>query len=391
MDQIRFSIGDYTEGDGRLPVQVRIRPGVDSGSFLVTGMPGSGKSVCGQWLLYQLAKQGVPVIALDLHSTLTQGQIFPAFQGMFARRAKRHNLYTANLPCPLFQPMQFPDGTAETVYDTAAAIAGTLSSHFRFGQKQRSILTDACEQVIQSGSYGQMGIAALEGALQNSSSKGAQEVASRLRSLLLHNPFVDGQEPVAEPYIHIIDLTKYAGDPPTQSSIAELLLFYIWKRISSSEVKRPLFIYCDEFQNVGLRRNGTLWKMITEGRKFGLNVILITQSLSAQFSAEEQQLLLQIPYLLTFRTAGRDTNCRARHLSSVENQREMVRLLNELNRGSCIFSGPAYLGEDTQSILEPILVNIQAGRRIVDIPHRITIRNGPQNSSGTVGRSSTPS
>ena len=174
MDQIRFSIGDYTEGDSSLPVQVRISPGVDSGSFLVTGMPGSGKSVCGQWLLYQLAKQGVPVIALDLRSTLAQGQIFPAFWGVFARRAKRHDLYTANLPCPLFQPMQFPDGTAETAYDTAAAIAGTLSAHFRFGQKQRSILTDACEQVIQSGSYGQMGIAALEGALQNSSSKGAQ-------------------------------------------------------------------------------------------------------------------------------------------------------------------------------------------------------------------------
>lgn len=391
MDQIRFFIGDYTEGDGSLPVQARISPGVDSGSFLVTGMPGSGKSVCGQWLLNQLAQQGVPVIALDLRSTLAQGQIFPAFQWMFAHRAKRYDLYTESLPCPLFQPMQFPDGTAETVYDTAAAIVGTLSAHFRFGQKQRSILTDACEQVIQSGSYGQMGIAALEGALQNSSSRGAQEVTSRLRSLFLHNPFVDGQEPDTEPYIHIIDLTKYAGDPPTQSSIAELLLFYIWKKISSSEVKRPIFIYCDEFQNVGLRRNGTLWKMITEGRKFGLNVILITQSLTAQFSTEEQQLLLQIPYLLTFRTAGRDTNCWARHLSSVENQREMALLLSRLNRGSCIISGPAYLGEDSQSILEPILVNIQAGRRIIGSPRRITIRRGPQSSQGIMGEPSKPS
>lgn len=355
-EAINLALGTYREGDRGLPVRTKIRPMVDSGSVLITGTPGSGKSVMGQWLICQLARQGIPVIAIDLRSTLTGDQFFSPLQKELVHWAKRYDLYTGHLYCPLFRPTIFKDGTAETEYDAAAAIASILADHCRFGSRQRSILADACETVIQSASYGQWGIAAVKHALENLTSKGALEVSHRLRSLLLHNPFVDGPRLYTTPNIHIFDLSKYANDQPTQASIAELILFYLWKQMSSAKEQTPVYLYCDEFQNIGLRRSGVLGKILTEGRKFGLNVILITQSLAMNFSPEEQQLLLQIPYSLVFHPAGREADRWSKTLSPPESRHEMTQLMKNLPRGSYVLSGPVYLGEEQQCTSEAIQV-----------------------------------
>lgn len=365
MDKIQFSVGIYQEGGAELTAQVKIQPGVDSGSLLITGTPGSGKSVCGQMILCQLAMQDIPVIVIDLRSTLVKERIYSAFQEFFKLKIKHWDLYTSHLPCSLLTPTVFADGTVEKSYDSAAAIAKILADHFRFGQTQRGLIAEACEQVIQNGSYHKQGFAALEEALKNLSTRETRSIITRLRTLFLHNPFIDGEWQYASNYIHVMDLTKYASNPPVQSAIAELILFHVWNQVSTSRKRTPIYVYCDEFQNIGLHKSGILEKILTEGRKFGINIVLITQSLTICFSAEEQQLLSQAPYMLIFRSTGRDAERWARQICIPESYTEMTQLLKNLMRGECVIFGSIYLAEENSIFSEPLKIAIQAEKALL--------------------------
>lgn len=106
-----------------------MHPGFDSGPFFSTGTPGSNKSVCGQWIVTQLARQEVPVIALDL-CPLRSEQIYSPIEDEVEEKTSRIDLYTDSLTRPLLSPMTFEDGTAEISDACVASISSILPSQY---------------------------------------------------------------------------------------------------------------------------------------------------------------------------------------------------------------------------------------------------------------------
>lgn len=343
--------GNYKEGSRELPVRADLSNiGKDSYSILVTGGSGSGKTVKIQKILMQLAEAGKTVYMLDIHNTMCPDQIYGPYRSRFESLAIRHDGYKGDIPCGLLTPATYPDGTVEAACDVAGALAEIITTNYSFGSSQYTELSSALEDVIETGSYLRSGFQAIETALL-SGGKVAQGVARRLRSLFRHNVFCDGNLPLAPGKINIMDLSKY--DPRTQTIISEILLYNLWHGISTGS-QREIFVSIDEFQNIGMKKSGILSKMLAEGRKYGLNLILITQSLGIHFSSSQQKLLCQARYKLFFRPSEADAKQVASLLSSSELPSSCVRILNNLKTGECLISGPVYIGDESQPICDAI-------------------------------------
>lgn len=95
-----------------------------------------------------------------------------------------------------------------------------------------------------------------------------------------------------------------AGVPREISRMAtEFILWDLYDFAANSGSKeKPLPIVLDEIQNLDHRLNSPLAKILTEGRKFGLSMIVATQTLS-NLHAEEKDRLFQTSHKLFFKPA----------------------------------------------------------------------------------------
>ena len=323
------------------PVEIDITDaGKENMTAIALGASGGGKTVGATGMAMNLAAAGYPVLAIDIHSTLAKEQIYPAFTETFEALVDRIDGYTTPIPCHLLKPKIYSDGTAERPYDRANSLADLVVNNYGFGVAQYSELADAFEFVISNGNYKRNGLAAVGRALKDSSAKSAKTVSQRLSALFRHDPFIDGDLPINPGRITVLDLSKF--DPRTQRILAEFILFTVWHETVTSSNPSPLFILIDEFQHVGMGKDGILSKILAEGRKYGLNCILITQSLDIYFKSPTQKLLCQARYKFFFRPSEADVKRFAALIGNSSS--DVCRALKHLPVGHCLVTGPFIVG-----------------------------------------------
>ena len=296
------------------------------------------------------AKAGLTHLVLDIHNTMGKDMIPSDLSDEFESHANRFDAYANSIPCHLMQPIDYPDGIKERVFDTAAFQTDVLSNIFRFGVKQEPTCRKAIKTVISNGEYMSYGYKAIGRALDKINTEVAANVKEKIESLLDHNSFVDGELPLEEGKINIFDLSKY--DTHSQIIIAELLLHYIWRRRIAGKIP-PLFICIDEFQNIGMRRDGILSTILAEGRRFGLSTLLLTQSLKIHFNDAQIKLLMQSTYKYFFRPSEADLKEIAA-LIDPHAITDTILTLHDLKRGEFILCGPKYLNGNLET--DPIKV-----------------------------------
>ena len=117
----------------------------------------------------------------------------------------------------------------------------------------------------------------------------------------------------------------------------------------------------DEIQNLDHRSDSPIDKMLREGRKFGLSMILATQTTS-QFNQEQRDRLFQAGHKLFFKPANTEVERFAQILSQATTgipKAEWIQRLNKLEKGQCWSLGPV---EKSNGALvdEPVLVSVTA-------------------------------
>jgi DNA phosphorothioation-dependent restriction protein DptH len=124
----------------------------------------------------------------------------------------------------------------------------------------------------------------------------------------------------------------------TEFSLVDLYWYY---RASGSKDK-PKVIVLDEIQNLDHRLNSPLGQFLTEGRKFGISLILATQTLS-NLDKDERDRLFQASHKLFFKPADTEIRSFAQILADATGLKneEWVRRLTSLKRGECYSLGPA--------------------------------------------------
>lgn len=113
-----------------------------------------------------------------------------------------------------------------------------------------------------------------------------------------------------------------------------------------TEKKRtPVIVCIDEFHLLCVGQKNVVGKLLTEGRKYGLAVILATQFVRFKFPDAVRQQLEQAPYRFYFRLTYDEATAIARKLAgSVREREELTCILTHLERGEAIFYGKHRIG-----------------------------------------------
>jgi len=129
---------------------------------------------------------------------------------------------------------------------------------------------------------------------------------------------------------------------------------------NSGSKDHPIPIVLDEIQNLDHSSDSPIDKMLREGRKFGLSLLLATQTTS-QFNQEQRDRLFQAGHKLFFKPAATEID-RFAHLlaqATPESKNDWAHRLTKLEKGQCWSVGPVLQSGGTFRE-QALLVNVTA-------------------------------
>lgn len=336
----------------------------------VLGNTGSGKSVMLQKLALELVKQDQTILWLDHRSVIDPNQVLERHRLDFEEHLNVLDAYNDGIPCDLFSPLTFSDGEMERAVDSAGAIVNILSRTMQFGIRQQAALRRAIHCVQQTKALEEQDLRALDSALEKETTAIAEGVREKLFPLTSRNVFRPGDWFIKTGNINVVRLSKFDAD--TQTLIGEVLLAYLWRLAQNFQFKdNPLFIIVDEFQNFPSGKGCTLGRILAEGRKFGVNLVLATQQLSLlQTSSEVQKRLTQSGLLLLFQPNKLQVSAMARLINPVATD-EWTGVLRGLGRGEFVALGPLIVNNRlTESPLKISAVEqVKEKEELRKVPH----------------------
>lgn len=339
-------------------------PQDNNGFILITGESGSGKSITLENLKAQALECGDCILAFDFSGTLKADCIVTPSLRKHVDNIRHIDAKNHGLPMNLFQQRKLENGVYEEgITDCADRIATIISSVYGFGEQQRHELFECCmmgitgdwiispdiECVKDTTTYGKNSIPYMSlGTLiyilncRKKISSYACTIVGRLMELYESGVFTNDEYLTWD---NILSLNHHMvvfqlADLPlyNQKLIAELLLADLWHytKLRGPSIKK-FIVVIDEFQNLSMKQGMTMVKILTEGRKFGWNMWLATQTFE-RFKDEEVSYLQQASTKLFFRPPQNELLKVAR-LISYKDPMSVYEQLGRLKKGECVALG----------------------------------------------------
>lgn len=254
----------------------------------------------------------------------------------------------------------FEDYTDETMGVLADAIQGA----FRFGLSQRATIIRALSKMMKPLKQEELsaetednffrkylrfdnGIARKDWALFTyllsckCESKGEQ-LASRMVEIVVH---LSGKEVIQE---HSDDKSGIliVGFSVEYSGVnAQLVELYLWKRwLEQVKNEKKITLVLDECQDLNWKKGSISERLLSEGRKFGISIILSTQFLVKNFPERVITSFTQSGFRVIFQPPEMEVKDIAKMLDS-SSWKNYVGKLRNLRVGSCFVCGVLYLDE----------------------------------------------
>jgi len=247
--------------------------------LFILGIPGQGKSETTIRLLRGAADEGLPALVFDFH-----GQF-----GSDARRPSSMTVYDAVEGLP-FSPFELTEGGGRLAYRiNATSIAEIFGYVCNFGDIQRDVFYEALVRAYEDHGHGgpsPSGIPTIDEVRVQLATvekeRGVQNVAARCRALLEYGLFTDNTGVTVQDLIRqgvVIDLHGFAEVEQAQVAAGAFLLRKIYRDMFSwgQTGRLRLAIVLDEAHR--LAKDTTLPKLMKEGRKFGVVVLVASQGL----------------------------------------------------------------------------------------------------------------
>lgn len=334
--------------------------------LLIFGTSGSGKTYGIQCLLAEMAHRRLHSLIVDYTDGFLPQQVERRFTEVTV--PKNHFVKTERLPLnPFRRQMQVIDlsipAIEESPFEVATRVASIFTSVYEsMGDQQTATLI----RVLESGIEGndQFSLDDILSLLRDESQYG-ESLANKVEPLVKSRPFRDEEGSAWDKmllsqnnWVHVLQLKGLALD--IQKMVTEFVLWDIWDYAQNTGSKNhPIPIVLDEIQNLDHSSDSPIDKMLREGRKFGLSLILATQTTS-QFNQEQRDRLFQAGHKLFFKPATTEIDRFAQLLSQSTtgiSKADWGQRLASLEKGQCWSLGPVLKSGGTFKE-EAVLVNV---------------------------------
>jgi DNA phosphorothioation-dependent restriction protein DptH len=322
--------------------------------MLIFGTSGMGKTYTIQALLCELGRHGQNSLIVDYTDGFHENQL--ERETIDVLKPTQHIVKLSKVPINPFRRQQESLGgqlLPEDPANTAQRVTGVFSEVYQLGDQQWSAIYSAVKLGVDR--YGdEMSLVHLPQLLLDGAKDGTIVAAAATSAVAKIQPFVDmnpfGQEDPESweklfadttSRCHILQLAGYLKEAAKLITEFSLIDFYWYYRTRGNK-NRPRVIVLDEIQNLDQRLESPLGKFVTEGRKFGICLIMATQTLG-NFEKDELGRLFQAAHKLFFRPAEIELKNYAQILANTTNEKidEWVHRLSSLQKGECYSLGPA--------------------------------------------------
>lgn len=317
MSEMKY-VGILTDG-----TEVRISPDSPNKSIVISGISGTGKSVRICDLENQIVADGSTVIALDLDGShpVSNGEenVISACEDGIALKFLNVEMLTkpAN-EAPMY----------------ISEIADLLLSATKAGDRQKGTLRQAIKWALKNRKKFDSDFEAIEMGLEEIGTEKALGVRDKIWPLLKCDIFRESKKEIQKGKINIISFEGIDSD--LKVVLSEVFLKNLWKEAQIMKTNK-ITIVIDEFQHLLLSKKSMIVQLLTEGRKYGLDVILATQSL-ARFSKDTLVAINQAAVRLYFRPALNETKTLALQIDGLNVERTIL-MLKQLKIGESVAIG----------------------------------------------------
>ncbi|MCD8000722.1 MAG: ATP-binding protein [Clostridiales bacterium] len=326
---------------------VEIGAGSPNSSILITGMSGSGKTCRLNQIEFEAAMNGDTVLVLDMNQTHEEGQIFGPLRERYKHLENRIRIFEEGMELRFLQPMQ-----NESFVNLVNSAINSLAAATRLGTRQIRALRTAVIYAIQNAVKFENEMTAITAGLLQQSSRDADAVYEKLWTLLNYGVFRASSKRIEVGKINILSFQNI--DAISQTVLAEIVMSYLWRSAQcyGQTMNRKFVVVLDEFQNLALCKNSSLWNMLREGRKFQLSFLLATQSLD-YFTKDKICILNQVGARLYFMPSINERRSIARAIDE-EGMEVWLKRLSMLKIGESIAVGSFSIGKNV--VDHPIIV-----------------------------------
>ena len=327
-------------------------PDLPNRHILVFGASGTGKTYLIQALMCEFSKTKTNSLVVDYSNGFITKQLDPVTVARL--NPKQHIIRKEPLPInPFRQQCDYIEDMAleETPANTSDRVSGVFSDVYNIGEQQKAALYNAIREGVEEQGTN-FNLNSLIDKLEEIKGQGGPNVASyatlinKIQSFVDMHPF--GSEELEsweklytddQNSCHVLQLIGFSKEMQRLITEFSLIDLYWYYRANGNQYK-PRVIILDEIQNLDHRLNSPLGQFLTEGRKFGICLVLATQTLS-NLDKDERDRLFQASHKLFFRPADTEIKSFATVLSDATGEKvdDWVNRLSNLKRGECYSLG----------------------------------------------------
>lgn len=315
--------------------------------LIVFGRSGQGKTYCIQGILVELAKARIKSLIIDYTNGFLPNHLEHEFNDFVSPKSS----FLAQSPLgisPFRKQKQDFGGVMleEKDHIIAARVASVFNQVYStIGEQQLATLTNVIESGVEQHGSAYNFNCMLNDLLEEG--KVGESLANKLSTMVKSNLFDESESQGwgeifkgLDSGVSIIQLASLSKD--IMQIATEFILWDLYAYACAHGSKNsPLPIVLDEVQNLDHSLESPLGKLLTEGRKYGISLILATQTLS-MLSREEQDRIFQASHKLFFAPAETETQTYAKLLEQSipgTDRRMWINELSRLQKGECISVG----------------------------------------------------
>lgn len=323
-------------------------------SICLTGISGSGKTVRMQKIELACVQNGATVIVFDLNQTHTESQIFVPIYEAYNLYINRIEAIKDGINLSFLTAIQDAQGKQESFVSLVNSAVNALTAGQNMGLQQIGVLRNAVMNAVKNRAHFQTDVEAIAYFLLQDDDARANAVYQRLWTVLNSGVLRPSEKKIQYGKVNILDFSGL--DALTKSTLVEITLSAIWRNTTmrGTDIKgTELILALDEFQLLSWQKNAVMRDILREGRRFGIKVLMATQTLEI-FPKDVVSLLNQMANRLVFRPPTSEI-CRLAKMIDPKKLEMWADQLNNLRIGESIGLGDFNVGG--REVRHPIKLN----------------------------------